>query len=83
MTLAKATGTTDSPSSCRALATIAGAKPDAHPRRPVRQAAAFLTHLIATARHVPQARERRRAEPAEVIAAYRSTIARLRKPDDQ
>ena len=74
---------TDSPSSCRALTTIAGAEPDAHPRRPVRQAAAFLTHLIATARHVPQARERRRAEPAEVIAAYQATIARLQKLNEK
>jgi hypothetical protein len=81
--LAATTGTTDSPSSCRALTTVAGAEPDAHPRRPVRQAAAFLTHLIATARQVPQARQRRRAEPAEVIAAYQATIARLQKLNDQ
>jgi hypothetical protein len=32
--------------------------------------AAFLAHLIATARQVPQTRARRRAAPAEAIEAY-------------
>lgn len=35
--------------------------------------AAFLAHLIATRAQVPQTRARRRAEPAEAIAAYRKT----------
>lgn len=35
--------------------------------------AAFLAHLIATKGQLPQTRERRRAEPAEAIAAYRAT----------
>ncbi len=35
-----------------------------------RPQAGFLAHLIATDRKLPQTRERRRAEPAEVIAAY-------------
>ena len=34
--------------------------------------AAFLAHLIAVKDHLPQTRERRRAEPAEAIAAYRA-----------
>ena len=34
--------------------------------------AAFLAHLIATKDQLPQTRERRRAEPAEAIAAYRA-----------
>ncbi|MBI4366895.1 MAG: hypothetical protein HY543_08770 [Deltaproteobacteria bacterium] len=34
--------------------------------------AAFLAHLIATKDLLPQTRERRRAEPGEVIAAYRA-----------
>ena len=34
--------------------------------------AAFLAHLIATKGQLPQTRERRRAEPAEAIAAYRA-----------
>ena len=37
--------------------------------------AAFLAHLIATKDQLPQTRERRRAEPAEAIAAYRATAA--------
>jgi hypothetical protein len=35
-----------------------------------RPQAGFLAHLIATERKLPQTRERRRAEPAEAIAAY-------------
>ncbi len=35
-----------------------------------RPQAGFLAHLIATDRKLPQTRERRRAEPAEAIAAY-------------
>ena len=34
--------------------------------------AAFLAHLIAVKEQLPQTRERRRAEPAEAIAAYRA-----------
>jgi hypothetical protein len=41
-------------------------------RRPY---AGFLAHLIATAEQLPQTRERRRAEPAEAIAAYRTASA--------
>jgi hypothetical protein len=51
-------------------------------RNPVRRIATFLTHLIATDERVPQAREKRRADPAEVIAAYKATIDRLRKLDN-
>ena len=35
-----------------------------------RPSAAFLAQLIAAQRKLPQARERRRAEPREAIAAY-------------
>jgi hypothetical protein len=35
-----------------------------------RPQADFLAHLIATDRQLPQTRERRRAEPADAIAAY-------------
>ena len=35
-----------------------------------RPQAGFLAHLIATDRKLPQTRERRRADPAEAIAAY-------------
>jgi hypothetical protein len=51
---------------------------DAH-HRPARRAATFLTQLIATQQKVPQAREKRRADPAEVIAAYQATIERIRQ----
>ena len=37
--------------------------------------AAYLAHLIATKDKVPQTRERRRAEPAEVIAVYAAANA--------
>ena len=38
-----------------------------------RPQAGFLAHLIATERQLPQTRERRRAEPADAIAAYAAT----------
>jgi hypothetical protein len=73
----------DSPSSHRALVLVSTASPDAHPHRPVPRSATFLTQLIAAARQLPQARVRRRAEPAEVIAAYRATIAKLHQLDQK
>jgi hypothetical protein len=38
--------------------------------------AAFLVHLIATHREVPQTRARRRAEPDEAAHAYQARLAR-------
>jgi len=49
----------------------------------MRQTASFVAQLIATARQHPQTRERRRAEPADVIAAYQATIAKLHKLNSQ
>jgi hypothetical protein len=57
----------------RALVVTATAA--AAPSAPVYREAAFLAHLIATKEHAPQTRERRRAEPAEAISAYRSVAA--------
>jgi len=74
---------TDSPSSSRALVTLAATAQGEAPHRSIRREANFLTHLIATAHKLPQARQRRRAEPAEVIAAYQATVARSQKPNDQ
>jgi hypothetical protein len=37
--------------------------------------APFLAHLIATKDQLPQTRQRRRAEPADAIAAYRASEA--------
>jgi len=77
------TAATNLPSSSRALVTLAPDAHDARPHRSIPRAATFLTHLIATARQLPQTRERRRAEPSEVIAAYQATIARSQKFNDQ
>jgi hypothetical protein len=75
----------DLPSSSRALVPLIHLAPshDTPHHSPVRRAASFLTHLIATSEKVPQAREKRRADPAEVIAAYQSTISRLRPLNNQ
>jgi len=40
--------------------------------------AAFVAHLIATRMQAPQTRERRRAEPDEAIAVYRSMTKPVR-----
>ena len=49
------------------------------PIRPVRTSgrahAAFLVHLIATRRELPQTRARRRTEPGEAARAYRTGLA--------
>jgi hypothetical protein len=55
----------------RALVTLMPATVTRQPSGSHRQAA-FLAHLIATKDQLPQTRERRRAEPAEAIAAYRA-----------
>jgi hypothetical protein len=75
--------TTDSPSSSRALVLVGPAAPKSYPRRPVQRVASFVTQLIANANRVPQTREKRRAEPTEVIAAYRATVERLRKLNEK
>jgi hypothetical protein len=67
----------DSPSSSRALVPLAPSTRCSYAQRRTPRHATFLAHLIATARQVPQTRERRRAEPAEAIAAYQAA-ARLR-----
>ena len=43
-----------------------------------RQQAPFLAQLLATKDQHPQTRERRRAEPEEVVAAYRAAAALTR-----
>ena len=49
------------------------ARGDTGPRN--RPQAGFLAHLIATAAKLPQTRERRRAEPSDVIAIYTAADA--------
>ena len=58
----------------RALVALTPAAATYKPSDSHRQAA-FLAHLIATKGQLPQTRERRRAEPAEAIAAYRASAA--------
>jgi hypothetical protein len=74
----------DSPETpSRALVTLVPKPHEAHPHRSVQRAALFLTQLIASASRVPQARERRRADPSEVIAAYRATVERLQRLNEE
>jgi hypothetical protein len=42
------------------------------PRLPLHPSAPFVAHLLATRMQAPQTRARRRAEPEEAIAVYRS-----------
>lgn len=70
------------PSESRALVPTDSAPGPAANRPPVR-VAAFVAHLIATDRHLPQTCERRRAEPSEAIAAYRAAFAKTHRHDDQ
>lgn len=58
----------------RALVALTPTAATHQPSESHRQAA-FLAHLIATKDQLPQTRERRRAEPAEAIAAYRAMAA--------
>ncbi len=67
----------DSPSSHRALVPLERIENRAHAACVEARSPAFLAHLIAAAKQVPQARERRRAEPAEAVAAYRAAMLRL------
>jgi hypothetical protein len=62
-------------SASRALTVIAGSTGRASTQS--RGDAGFIAQLIATAAQAPQTRARRRAEPAEVLAAYRA-VANLK-----
>jgi hypothetical protein len=67
---------TPSRSASRALTVIAG--PAAREPTPqTRGDSAYLAQLIATKAQAPQTRARRRAEPAEALAAYRA-VANLK-----
>ena len=75
----------DSPSSSRALVPLIPLKPRGEALRhgPAHRIAPFITHLIATSERLPQTREKRRADPADVIAAYQATVSRLRQLNNQ
>jgi hypothetical protein len=62
----------------RALVAFAPATAGPEPSLPrVRPSAEFLAQLIATRDQAPQTRQRRRAEPADAIAAYAAAIKRF------
>ncbi|MEJ0078985.1 MAG: hypothetical protein WDO17_26855 [Alphaproteobacteria bacterium] len=54
------------------LMTIEPPRRNDHPRLRLHPSGPFVAHLLATRMQAPQTRERRRAEPAEAIAVYRS-----------
>jgi hypothetical protein len=63
-------------SGSRALVPLTPVAPSETPVRGRTHAdAGFVAHLIATDQKAPQTRERRRAEPAEAIAAYATANA--------
>ena len=71
----------DSPSSSRALVPLIRLSPeyDVSHHSSVRRIASFVTQLIATSEKLPQTREKRRAEPVDVIAAYQATVSRIKQ----
>jgi hypothetical protein len=70
--------------SSRALIPLTPAEPSETSMRSRTHAdASFLAHLIATDQKLPQTRERRRAEPRDVIAAYRTANAQPAAPVGQ
>jgi hypothetical protein len=71
------------PSSSRALVPLKLVASNPHPHRITPRASAFLAHLIATAKELPQTRERRRADVAEVISVYQAAIAKIRQLNAQ
>ena len=65
--------TADPQAKARALITIEAPRYSEHsPRLARHPSAPFVAHLIATRMLAPQTRERRRAEPEEATAVYRS-----------
>lgn len=70
-----ATAVDNEVSESRALVAVEPAAEHASPRALTRHPAApFLAQVIATHLQAPQTRARRRAEPKEAIAAYRSAM---------
>jgi hypothetical protein len=67
----------------RALVPLAIEPQQQHPHRPAQRGASFVAQLIASTSRLPQARQRRRAEPAEVIAAYRETVERIQRLNEK
>jgi hypothetical protein len=63
----------------RALVVVTPQRSEPVQPPPPRRPANFLAHLIATKTQMPQTRLRRRAEPAEALAAYRAVASSLRR----
>jgi hypothetical protein len=59
----------------RALVPVTPVTADGRDRSSHYRSAPFLAHLIATKDQHPQTRERRRVEPRDAVAAYRSIAA--------
>ena len=70
-------GERDAPAPSRALVALAPSPRTGEASARYRQAP-FLAHLLAVKDQHAQTRERRRAAPAEAIAAYRATAALTR-----
>src|SRR5712692_2380553 len=68
-------GRTSAPASGRALVPTTPSRCSEAAAMSHRPAAAFLSHLIATALMAPQTRVRRRAEPADASAVYAAAEA--------
>ena len=71
------------PSSSRALVPLKLVASNPQPHRTTPRASAFLAHLIATAKDLPQTRERRRADVAEVISVYKAAVEKIRQRNGQ
>jgi hypothetical protein len=65
--------------SCAALVPVTATVYRAATFAVTRPNASFVTHLIATAEHVEQTRELRRAAPADALSAYRSSAQSIRE----
>ncbi len=63
----------------RALVPLTAEPLPQQPHRSVPRGASFVAQLIASTSRLPQARQRRRAEASEVIAAYRETVERIQR----
>ena len=73
------------PSSSRSLVPLIplACQQDTSHHSPVRRVASFVTQLIATSQKLPQTCEKRRADPADVIAAYQATVSRIKQLNNQ
>jgi hypothetical protein len=73
-------GAIEAKAACVALVPMA--EPVRRPGRLVRLSRpdpSFVTHLIATVEQVPQARQHRRAAPADALSAYRAHVAHVQE----